>query len=230
VSRPVPPFESTKDSFSALEVVNWAKTGPKKSKAPNCARGLGFRPPAPGDPTRPQPDGITRLDADGQYLHIWFCPVDPLLPSVLALCPAVLAFFRLRFAPFLLSRQAEEAFWQDLALQGHIPDAPRPLALYRLCSDELVKDSLGPVPWHVACVDPPTMSGLGNGRMHSRSRTAFLAILALELSAVAPQATPLRRSSSTTTTSASVTTTLADPLQVCVCVSVSVCMYMLVIW
>ena len=84
--------------------------------------------------------------------------MDPLLPSVLALCPAVLAFFRLRFAPFLLSRQAEEDFWQDLVQQdlvqqGRIPDAQRPLALYRLCSDELVKDSLGPAPSRVACVD-----------------------------------------------------------------------------
>jgi len=34
----VPPFESIKDSFSALEVVNWAKTGPKARLA-NCARG-----------------------------------------------------------------------------------------------------------------------------------------------------------------------------------------------
>ena len=118
-----------------------------------AAKVLRFRPPAPGGPTLPQPDGITSLDADGQYLHNWFCPVDPLLPSVLALCPAVLAFFRLRFAPFLLSRQAEEDFWQDLVRQGRIPAVQHPLALYRLCSDELVKDSLGPVLWHVACVD-----------------------------------------------------------------------------
>ena len=43
-----------------------------------------------------------------------------------------------------------------MTLQGRmegIPDASRPLALYRLCSDGLVKDSLGPAPWHVACVD-----------------------------------------------------------------------------
>ena len=66
---------------------------------------------------------------------------------------AVLAFFRLRFDPFLPSRQAEEDFWQALDLQCRIPDAQRPLALYRLCSDELVKDSLGPAPSRVACVD-----------------------------------------------------------------------------
>ena len=155
--------------------------------------------------------------------------------SLLALCPAVLAFFRLRFAPFLLSRQAEEEFRRDLALQGRIPNASRPLALYRLCPDGLVKDSLGPAPWHVACVDTgnmprPNVCGLGNGRMHSRLRTAFLAMLALGLSSVAPQATPLRRSSSTTTPSASMTTTLADPLQVFVCMSVSVYMCVLVIW
>ena len=97
-----------------------------------AAKVLRFRPPAPGGPTLPQPDGITRLDSDEQCLHTWFCPVDPLPPSALALCPAVLAFFRLRFAPFLLSRQAEEDFWQDLAQQGRIPDAQRPLTLYRL--------------------------------------------------------------------------------------------------
>ena len=66
---------------------------------------------------------------------------------------AVLAFFRLRFDPFLPSRQAEEDFWQALDLQCRIPDAQRPLALYRLCSDELVKDSLGPAPSRVARVD-----------------------------------------------------------------------------
>ena len=77
---------------------------------------------------------------------------------------------------------------------------------------------------------PPNVCGLGNGRMHSRLRTAFLAMLALGLSSVAPQATPLRRSSSTTTPSASMTTTLADPLQVFVCMSVSVYMCVLVIW
>jgi hypothetical protein len=117
---------------------------------------LRFRPPAPGGPTLPQPDGVTHLDSEEQCLHNWFCPVDPLLPSALALCPTLLAFFRLRFAPFLLSHQAEEEFWRDLPLQGRmegIPDAVRPLALYRLCSDGLVKDSLGPAPWHVACVD-----------------------------------------------------------------------------
>jgi hypothetical protein len=83
------------------------------------------------------------------------------------------------------------------------------------------------------CVLPvsmlPKICGLGNGQMHSRSSTAFLAILALGLGGATPQATPLRWSSSTTTTSASVTTTLADPLQVFVCVRVSVCMYVLVI-
>ena len=118
-----------------------------------AAKVLRFRPPAPGGPTLPQPDGVKSLDSDGQYLHTWFCPVDPLPPSALALCPAVLAFFRLRFAPFLLSRQAEEDFWQDLDLQCRVPDTLRPLALYRLCSDELVKDSLGPAPSRVACVD-----------------------------------------------------------------------------
>jgi hypothetical protein len=122
-----------------------------------AAQVLRFRPPAPGGPTLPQPDGFTSLDSAGQYLHNWFCPVDPLSPSALAPCLAV-AFFRLRFAPFLLSRQAEEDFWQDLVQQdlvqqGRIPDAQRPLALYRLCSDELVKDSLGPAPSRVACVD-----------------------------------------------------------------------------
>ena len=51
-SRPVPPFESTKDSFSALEVVNWAKTGPKKSKA----RELCPRPRLPSSSAgRPDP-------------------------------------------------------------------------------------------------------------------------------------------------------------------------------
>jgi len=118
-----------------------------------AAKVLRFRPPAPGGPTLPQPDGVKSLDSDGQYLHTWFCPVDPLPPSALALCPAVLAFFRLRFAPFLLSRQAEEDFWQDLGLQCRVPDTLRPLALYRLCSDELVKDSLGPASARVACVD-----------------------------------------------------------------------------
>ena len=87
-----------------------------------AAKVLRFRPPAPGGPTLPQPDGVTSLDSAGQYLHNWFCPVDPLPPSALALCPAVLAFFRLRFAPFLLSRQAEEDFWQGEgeALHLHI--------------------------------------------------------------------------------------------------------------
>ena len=118
-----------------------------------AAKVLRFRPPAPGGLTLPQPDGVKRLNSDGQFLHTWFCPVDPLPPSALALCPAVLAFFRLRFAPFLLSRQAEEDFWQDLDLQHRAPTAPRLLALYRLCPDELVKDSLGPAPTHVACAD-----------------------------------------------------------------------------
>ena len=119
-----------------------------------AAKVLRFRPPAPGGPTLPQPDGVKSLDSDGQYLHTWFCPVDPLPPSALALCPAVLAFFRLRFAPFLLSRQAEEDFWQDLDLQCRVSyKLCSPLALYRLCSDELVKDSLGPAPVRVACVD-----------------------------------------------------------------------------
>ena len=152
--------------------------------------------------------------------------------SLLALCPAVLAFFRLRFAPFLLSRQAEEDFWQDLDLQCRVPDTLRPLALYRLCSDAR---SWSRTVWdqrlRVLPVSMPTsICGLGNGWMLSRSRTAFLAIPAPGLSAVAPQATPLRWSSSTTTTSASMTTTLADPLQVFVCECVSVYVCVLVIW
>jgi len=124
----------------------------------DCARGKGAALPSSsaggGGPTLPQPDGVQNLGSDGQYLHTWFCPVDPLPPSDLALCPAVLAFFRLRFAPFLLSRQAEEDFWQDLDLQCRVSyKLCSPLALYRLCSDELVKDSLGPAPVRVACVD-----------------------------------------------------------------------------
>jgi len=104
--------------------------------------------------------------------------VDSLPPAALALCPAVLAFFRLRFAPFLLSRHAEEDFWQELGQQFNVPHPLRhQLALYRLCDDEpepppstreskasgptvmaargarLVKDSLGPTPVRVACVD-----------------------------------------------------------------------------
>jgi len=144
------------------------------------AKALRFRPPAPGGPTLPQPDGVRSLGSDWQYLHTWFCPVDPLPPSALALCPAVLAFFRLRFAPFLLSRHAQEDFWQELGQQFSVPHPLRhKFALYRLCSDEpkpqlgahaskdfnlqdmaardarhhLVKDSLGPAPVRVACVD-----------------------------------------------------------------------------
>ena len=80
--------------------------------------------------------------------------MDSLPPAALALCPAVLAFFRLRFAPFLLSRHAEEDFWQELGQQFSVPHPLRhQLALYRLCSDELVKDSLRPAPVRVACVD-----------------------------------------------------------------------------
>jgi len=150
-----------------------------------------------------------------------------------------LTFFRLRFAPFLISRHAsaEEDFWQELGQQFSVPHPLRhQLALYRLCSDEreqqlgaraskdfnpqdmaardarqhLVQDSLGPAPVRVACVDACEYLWAW---MHSRSSTAFLAMMALGLGAATPQATPLRWSSSTTTTSASTTPkTLAHPL------------------
>ena len=45
----------------------------------------------------------------------------PAAPSALALRPAVLAFFRLRFVLFLLCWHAEEDFWQELGQQFNVP-------------------------------------------------------------------------------------------------------------
>ena len=91
--------------------------------------------------------------------------MDPLPPAALARCPTALAFFRLRAAPFHLSRQAEEVFWQEFGQQFTVPHPLRPrIALYRLCDSEpkrpsgitrqhMVKESLGPAPVRVACSD-----------------------------------------------------------------------------
>ena len=101
----------------------------------SLASTLRFRLPSPGGPTLQQPHSVTSLVSDWQYLHTWFCPVDPLPPSALALCPAVLAFFRLRFAPFLLSRHAEEDFWQRFGQQFNAPHSSfTALALNKLSS------------------------------------------------------------------------------------------------
>ena len=88
-----------------------------------------------GGSTLQQPHSVTSLVSDWQYLHTWFCPVEPLPPAALALCPAVLAFFRLRFAPFLLSRHAEEDFWQRFGQQFNVPHSSfTALALNKLSS------------------------------------------------------------------------------------------------
>ena len=70
------------------------------------------------------------LSTDAFFLHDWFLPVAPLPIHDLAFCRAVMLLYRLQWAPRMLFRHEEEAFWTQL---GPTQQPHRHLALYHLC-------------------------------------------------------------------------------------------------